>query len=105
MSNDSIPTFSYRQSLAAALDDQMVVPVNVNVGWLSISCATTGEFPEEVEQSFQIRFGAGQWQLFTTPVAFSAMKIQSLGCVPHSAGIYIRTPALAGLQLIAQGGP
>lgn len=104
MSAESLPTFAYRQELSSAQDDTNLVPVNTPVGWLYLTVTTTGPNPEEVEQAIQFRLGSGPWLVFTTPIALSGLKLKALGCPQHTGGVNIRTPALAGLQLIAQGG-
>lgn len=103
MSDRSIPTWAHAQPLTAALLDQQLVPVQTPMGWLDVTVATTDTFPTEVEQAVQLRFGTGPWLLFTTPISFSGIYLKAQHEV-HGGGLGIRTPALPGLQLIAQGG-
>lgn len=99
----SLGTFRIDLPLSTALLNAQLVPQNVLMDFLVVTAASTGNTPEEQNVTIQIGFGSAQPQLYTTPVAFNAMRDRKT-CEPFGEGITVTAPAIPGLVLIAQGG-
>lgn len=99
----SLGTFRFDLAMSTALLNAQLVPQNVLMDFLVVTAASTGATPEEQNITVQVGFGSAQPQLYTTPVAFNAMRDRKT-CQPYGDGITITAPAIPGLVLIGQGG-
>jgi hypothetical protein len=98
----SVNTWSYELSLAGGLDELVLVPAEVPVGWVSLRALSEDAFPQERRVTVGVQFGRKQLQWWTTPVHFADIRQEN--CDPHLDGIYVTAAAQAGMRLVANGG-